>query len=494
MSKGQQGDASHTRQLKDILKRIYSASPVRDSLFEIAADFYAEAPEHEKRLAFAQSQIDDVDDAIDMTSDEEKLKKLNLKKDTLEIAHKDIEREQDEKRYERLDKVLKLAKDLMSALQGKNDEEFNSNVARALGTLQLLSPTEGNDVARQNQKTKHLYKAILAVKLVHHLVQKEKINDKYISSKYQENVDFMMDKEDKEIEQSPYRNDVEIPLIIACLCQDIGQVHPDADLILRGEDGDQDEFRMLEKEDRNNLLKINYTQSLKFVTQGLGMQKYTGNSKEERDVFLDTEKKKLLFIRNLLKSAINPGDGIGNLLKVPQVYCSVVMSTKANYTYESLPRVNAVMERGAEVGAYNKEVSDSLIEILGIFPQGFGVVYIPKDSDGFDLDRYEYAVVNSLYPKQLDVPICRVATRGLQFNAFAINHVISKANNLFYPATRKKLEKVSKTKLIEILKELKSDFKEGDDADLVPRCWHPQDFFSFTRTQNLWNKVNTFKN
>lgn len=494
MTKGQQGDASHTRLLKDLLKRIYSESPVRDSLFEMAADFFAEAPNDEKRLAFAKGQIEDVDEAIDMTSDDEKLKKLNQKKDTLQIAYKKIEGELEEKRLARLDKVIKLAQDLMSTLQGKSEEDVNINVARALGTLQLLSPTAGPNVARQNQKTKHLYKAILSLKLVHHLLQKEKLKDEFLYGKYQEGIAFMADKDDSEQPDSPYRNDVEIPLIIACLCQDIGQVHPDADRILRGEEGDQDEFRMLEKEDRNNLLKINYSQSLKFVTQGLGMQKYKGNSKEERAAFIENEKRKLLFTRNLLKGAINPGDGIGNLIKVPQVYCSVVMSTKANYTYESLPRVNAVMERGAEVGAYNKEVSEALIEILGVFPQGFGVAYIPKDSDGFDLDRYEYAVVNSLYPKQLDVPICRIATRSLQFNAFAVNHVISRANNLFYPATRKKLEKVSKAKLIEILRELKSDFAEGDDADLIPRCWHPQDFFSFTRTQNLWNKVNTLKN
>lgn len=153
-----------------------------------------------------------------------------------------------------------------------------------------------------------------------------------------------------------------------------------------------------------------------------------------------------------------------------------------------------VMDKGAEVGAYNKEVSNALIEILGVFPQGYGVAYIPKDSDGFDIERYEYAVVNSLYPKKTEAPICRVATRNMQFNAFAINHIIGKANNLFYAPTRKKLEKVSKVRLIEILRELKSDFSENEDADLIPKCWHPQDFFSFSRTQNLWNKADSIKN
>lgn len=494
MMKGQQGDASHTRQLKDILKRINSISPVRGSLFEMAADFYAQAPENEKKLSFAKEQVADVEESISMTDDAGRLEKLNEKKTKLEKALQLIEKELDEKRQQRLNRTLKLASDLMHSLKGKNPEDSNAHIARALGTLQLLSPTEGKNIAKQNQKTKHLYKSIIAVKLLRHLLDEEKITDDYIASRVEADKNFMISNDPKEWVNAPYKNDVEIPLIIACLCQDIGQNHPDAIKILKGEEGDLDEFRMLDKEERNNLLKINYTQSLKFVTHGLGMQKYVGNSKVERAEFHALEKDKLQFIRNLLKSAINPGNGIGNLLKVPQVYCSVVMSTKANYSYDTLPRVNMVMAKGAEVGAYSKVVSEALIDILGVFPQGFGIAYIPKDSDGFDMERYEYAVVNSLYPKQLDVPICRVATRGLQYNAFAINHVIGKSNNLYFAMTRKKLEKVSKKRLIEILRELKSDFSEAEDVDLIPKCWHPQDFFSYTRTQNLWNKADTYKN
>lgn len=494
MIQGQQGNASHTRQLNDILKRINSVTPVRDSLFEMAAQFFEEAPEVEKRFSFAKAQIADVDESIDMTEKAERLETLTQKKVKLEQNLRDIEMEQDEKRLVRLERVVKLCTELLQSLQGKNPEESNSHLARALGTLQLLSPTEGKDVAQQNQKTKHLYKAILSVKLLQHLMVKGNIKEKFIKEKQDADIEFMLGKNEKERADGPFRNDVEIPLVIACLCQDIGQCHPDAVKILKGQEGDLDEFRTLDKEDRNNLLKINYTQSLRFVTHGLGMSKYHGSSKKERIKFVHNEKNKLQFIRTLLKSAINPGDGLGNLIKVPQVYCSVVMSTKANYTYDSLPRVNMVMEKGAEVGAYNKEVSESLIEILGIFPQGFGIAYIPKDSDGFDVERYEYAVVNSLYPKNIEMPICRVATRNMQFNAFAVNRVIGKANNLFYASTRKKLEKVNKAKLVEILRELKNDFSESEDVDLIPKCWHPQDFFSFTRTQNLWNKAEVHKN
>lgn len=494
MIQGQQGDASHTRQLKDILKRIHSLSPLKDSLFEMATEFFAEAPENEKKIGFAKSQIADVEEAIDMTDDDERLHTLSQKKTKLEGSLNIIEKELEEKRLKRLHSLKKLCAELMSNIEGKNLDDENNNIARSLGTLQLLSPTEGPTVAHQNQKTKHLYKAILSVKLLQDLLQRGTITETYITEKQNADQDFMMGKSIDQKDSSPFRNDVEIPLIIACLCQDIGQCHPEAIQILKGENGDLDEFRMLEKEDRGNLLKINYTQSLKFVTYALGLDKYAGNSKEERSAFHTNEKLKLQFIRSLLKSAVNPGNGIGNLLKVPQVYCSVVMSTKSNYTYESLPRVNLVMEKGAEVGAYNKEVSDTLIEILGVFPQGFGVSYIPKDSDGFDADRYEYSVVNSLYPKDINAPVCRVATRGLQFNAFSVNHIIGKSNNLYYSFTRKKLEKVSKERLVEILRELKSDFSEADDVELIPKCWHPQDFFSFTRTQNLWNKAEAYKN
>ncbi len=494
MAQNKTGDSSHTRNIKSLIARIQENSIVNDSLYELAVVYFRELPKVEQDLNFASGQISDTEEAISHCADASKKESLEKKLKKLQNHKSVLMKDIDEKRLARLEKAKKIAADVLLEIQGKSPADMDNNVSRFLGTLLLLSPTEGKNIAKINQRHKHLYKAVLAVKLLHHLLQNDAVPHGYIKEKYKEHQAYLAQNHNADLDFSPFRQDVEIPLVLAALCQDIGQFHPEAQLILKGEEGNLDEFRMLEKEDRSNLLKINYTQTLKFVTQGLGMDKYVGNSKAERVNYQENEKAKLTFLRELLKSAVNPGDGIGNILKVPQVYCSVVMSTKSNYSYEALPRVNIVMEKGAEVGAYNKKVSQELMSMLGMFPQGYGVAYIPKDSDGFDLERYEYAIVNKLYPPKPETPICRIVTRSLTFNTVTINNVISTSNNLFFSGTRKKLEKMSKQRLQEILMSLSSNFAERAQQDLVPSCWQPHDFFGSSRAQNLWNKADTQKN
>lgn len=493
MVKRQKSDSTHTRTIKDLLQRVISKTPVKDSLFELAEEYFSSQAENEEKLRFADEQVKGAELQLETCDDSKKKPQIEEKLAKLKSIRTDLVNELDEARLQRYSKAYTLASDIMAELHGQSVPDFNNNVARFLGTLQLLSPTDGNQIAKTNQKTKHLYKAVVTVRLMHHLLDSRWLNHPYIKRVQKKQAIFLEQHFEKDLPDSPFRNCVEIPLIIAALCQDIGQLHPDAKAILYGKDGSLDEFRMLEKDERNELLKINYTQSLKFVTHGLGMDKYIGNSKEERDAFQAEQKERLQFMRGLMKAAINTGDGPGNLLKVPQVYCSVIMSTKTNYSYESLPRVSAVMDKGAEVGAYDKKVSDALMKMLGWFPQGFGVAYIPKDSDGRDADRYEFAIVNSLYPQSPDVPVCRVVTRSLRFSNVSINHAIGKQNNLYYASTRQKLEKVSKKRLEEILVELSSNFQERQEIDLIPKCWYPQDFFGDAKRQNLWNKGETYR-
>jgi hypothetical protein len=67
--------------------------------------------------------------------------------------------------------------------------------------------------------------------------------------------------------------------------------------------------------------------------------------------------------------------------------------------------------------------------------------------------------------------------------------VLSKANNLYYPEGRKKLATVSEERLLEILERLVSNFEERKNMPLLPQYWLPNDYFSVSRNQNLWNKV-----
>ncbi|MCY7294796.1 hypothetical protein [Alteromonas sp. a30] len=489
MLHGKIDDSIFTKAVTSLVKRIHDHTHVKDSLYEQATIYFKELIETEKQFQFAEGQIAEVEKELEAATDAKQAAKINHKKEKAESLLKGLKREQEAKRVDRYNNVIKICNEILDLLGQTGENETTHNAAKILGTIQLIAPIEGNSVPAFNQRAKHLYKVVLCIKLLDDLLKQKLITNSYVLQKYQEHQVWEKSKDKTKPEYSPFRTDIQIPLIIAALFQDVGHYHPEAQLILKGPKGDMDEFRALNKEERSSLLKISYQQALRYATFGVGVASYRGNSKEERKAFYQEEQEKLKFTRILLKSAINPESGIGNLLKVPQVYCSVVLSTKHNYNYETLPRVKLVMEKGAEVGAYSKAVSDSLIKMTGVFPQGYGVTFIPQDSDRQDLDRYEYGIVVGLYPEDIEEPVCRIATRNLAFNAFGVNVIIGKDNNLYFNGAKKKLERVSEERLEEILRLLWSNYEQRKHLDLIPKCWFPTEYFSYARFQNVWNKA-----
>lgn len=478
------GETRYTRELRSLINKIHDATPVKDSLYEQAAEYFTSQAAEEEKLVQLNSQLKAAGETESKNA-EQRLKKAqsNLR----EYQHK-----LKEGRIERLHNLLRVCDQILHLATGKDEQESQRNCARLLGSLLLITPTENRKAGQFNQRSKHLYKAVLSLLLLERMLADNQISNQYVLKHAGHRINAPKDKD--EAAQCPYRNHVQIPLLLTALMQDIGQYHPDAQAILKGPDGDWDEFRVLEKEPRLRLLKLSYQQTLSYLKTGLGKNVYVGNSRQERDDFNQNEDEKLKFIFTLLKSSLDPQQSIGNLLKVPQVYASVVLSTKAVYDYESLPKAAMVLEKAAEKGALNKTAVDSFVRIVGYFPQGFGVTYIPKDSDRRDLDRYEYAIVTALYPDDPQIPNCRTATKNLTFTQFGQGLRVGQDNNLYYPQARKKLEKMSKERLMEILSKLVSNFEERKELDLLPKCWHPYTYFSYAKHQNLWNKKTTKTN
>jgi hypothetical protein len=222
----------------------------------------------------------------------------------------------------------------------------------------------------------------------------------------------------------------------------------------------------------------------------LGKEQYLGTSKEERVAFEHNQKERLNFTRTLLMDALKPKLGIGNLIKAPQIYASVIFSSKQNYNFLDLPKASLVIAKAAEGGAISKVAADSLLSIVGHFPQGYGITYIPQDADQQDMDRYEYAIVTELNPKNPYVPRCRIVTRSLTFISNGQTISVKTTNNLYFPAAKKKLEKINPARLEEILSKLVSNFEERRNLDLIPSYWNPYGFFSYKKLQNLWKKSN----
>lgn len=481
-------DTHYTLQIRALLKKVSGRSMLKDSFIERAISYYqSQCVIKQKKSTFSDEIASLTESANHASGKELSVIEKNITRITREQrTYNDqvgIERE------ERHTHLRDICLEIISLCEGGNFEESNRKSAKILGTIQLFSPAEGSKVAVINEQHKPIYKAILCLRLLDRLCLDKNIVDPYIRTYLG---DISPEKYEAFAELEPEQYDaflmqVKLPLVMAALIQDIGNFHPDAQLILKGE-GDLDPFRMLDVEERKKLLQINYRETVSYLAEGIGPQKYTGNSKVERDKFIPKEHKKMLFIKQLLKSSINPKEGLGNLLKVPQIYTSIILSTKENYNYKLLPKVYQALNLNADRGNCSQVVVDALYKITGDFPQGYGVIYIPKDSGGKACERYEYAIVNQFYPDVAEHPICRNATRNLTFISHGTDIEVVKESNLYFPGTVKQFSSISKERLNEILELLSSNYHERKQLDLVPRCWYTSEFFSQKKNQNIWNR------
>lgn len=483
---GPMGESSYTKSVSNLVKAVESSTTLQDSIFE-QAKLYFEGCDHAdgSDLYFEQQkQIRSLEESLiaaDATNKAAVAKKLSL---ALRTLKKDYASEED-KRIQRLRKVLDVCSQLLVLCEAENWQKTQVNSAKLLGTLQLLSPGECPNRPILNQRLKPIYRGVLAIRLLDKLLNDGQISTQYIKDRYQADRRYP----EKVGDLTLFQREVVIPVIMSALFQDIGTLHPKAQLILKGKDGTLDEFRLLDKEDRMSLLKINHEQSLNFITFGLGVDRYVGNSKEERNEFEKTERQRLNFIRTLLISALKPKLGLGNLIKAPQIYTSIIFSSKQSHNFFDLPKAMLIVAKAAEREAISKIVADTLLSIVGHFPQGYGITYIPKDNDKKAADRYEYAIVTGLNPKDPFVPTCRVATRNLTFIASGQVIAIDKKSNLYFATTKKSLEKINPARLQEILRKLASNFEERKELEILPSYWNPYSFFAYKKLQNLWKQV-----
>jgi len=449
MVKPFQYQTHYTRQVQVLLSKIYGRSKLKDSMLERAIHYFNHQSFVATDKALSESYLE--------------LKRLE--------------------RIERHNHLLNICHEIIDLTEGDSFEETNRKSAQLLGTIQLISPTEGKNVPANNECCQSLYKAILSILLLERLMLDIEITDQHIVNTLaefpeQSFAQFDPDAKRRVIEQ------IKIPLLMAALLQGIGIYHSEAQDILIGKDSTKNPYRTMTVDERKSILSINYKQTLKYITDGLCVPVYVGRCREERDQFVIDEQEKLKFLQQLIKSSFKPKQTVGNLLKVPQIYTSIIFSTKDSYNYKVLPKVYQVLNKNAELGVCSQKIVDALYKITGMFPQGYGVIYMPQEEG-----CYEYAIVNRLYPTLPEEPLCRIATRRLTFIGYGHNIEVKKTSNLYFPHMAKKIANLSKERLNEILELLASNYKERQELDLMPRCWYANEFFSVKANQKLWNKV-----
>ena len=473
-AQSQNPDSIYTQQVKQLVNMIYPQETGYGSVIEDASHYFSLTPSLEQHIEDLKAQLKKIEGNKNKEVLAEQLAKL-ITNSTEKL---------EEERLSRIERLNAVSTKIIELCEGDNWHETQQLSAKLLGTLMLLTRGPEGNFARVHMRFKPLYKAVLTLRLVDRLLEHDTIAHKYLS-KYREAASrfrgnrYWRDK---------WKTELGRPLITAALLQDIGLQSPAAFTILKGENGDLDEFRLLEESQRKDLLKLNYHFTLKYLSEGVGLPKYVGNNKEERDRFVQTHKEANEFLQQLVKDAFVSKTGLGEIVKIPQIYVSIVLSTKSDYSRMSLPKGYMLIEQLAKKGGLNKQLAQDFVELVGYFPQGFGITYIPMNEKGHEKDQYECAIVVGLNPANPAEPLCKVVTRNQNYITSGTQEIIPKGRNLYFPANRKKLMHVGKDRLSEIMSQLSSNFTPDALDDLVPSFWEPYDFFGFKKHQNLWAK------
>jgi hypothetical protein len=464
MSKKSLHQTHFTNQVQLLIDRIYGRSVLKDSMLDQAIEYFNHLDENQQT-------------APEGLEKKEQSKEEGTGNDQLRSS-----------KAQRLTNLQTICLEIIALCESESVTECHRKSAQLLGTIQLLSPTEGSKIALSNERHKPLYKAVLCLRLLDRLCDDGNITEPFIKE-YLAKLSPGQYHSFATVDPKGYErflSQIKIPLIMSALLQDIGHYHPDAQRIILGAEGANDPFASLGIAERKLVLQISYRETVRYLVNGIGATGYVGNSKAEREQFNIVEQKKLVFIKHLLKSSITPKKGIGNLLKVPQLYSSMVLSTKASYNYKLLPKVYQVLNQNAQRGGCSQLVVDALYTITGMFPQGYGIVYFPINSSGEQQDNYEYAIVNQLYPPEPEHPLCRIATRHLAFVSRGQSIEVKRNANLYFRETAEKLKLLSKERLNAILVLLASNYDERKDLDLLPRCWQGGPYFSIKKNQKIW--------
>lgn len=475
----------YTKQLRRLINELLTGNRSEPSLALQATQFFRDEASQQAHAEQLLQHVSALEQQASQTRKADPLRQQELQQAKQRYA--DFEYKQQQSRQLRYNKLHLICEQLLELTEGNNSAETILRSSRMLGTIQLMAPSEGDSAYILQQKYKPFYKAVLSLRLLDHLLQRNLITNSYILRKYQQQQELLQ-IESKPAYQ-PFRDDVQLPLLMAVLLQDLGHYHPDALLMLQTEGLHPNYRRQFSPPQRQAFVELTQQASLHYLLQGIGMPQYRGNSRTERDTYQQREQEKLAFTATLLKASLEPGSGVGNLLRLPQVYASAVLPGRARYVYETLPKVALILKNGARQGQYDERMVDQLLTITGIFPQGYGIVYLPLDQHGAPAERYEFAIVNSLYPPSPETPLCRSVTRAMRYRTSGPNLAISIAQNLYFKPARQQLNQVPAQRLQEILGKLSADFEPAQLRKFLPRCWHPDQFFADPKHQNLWNKA-----
>lgn len=463
-------DSMFTAQVKELVGLFYSDKSKTCSVVGDAIEFfdsYSEQTAKTKQLK----------ESLDKAKEEERSK--------LEKQLKTHEKSVIEVVDARVDRLEQFALQLLHIIEGDSEAETLNASAKFLGTLLLITAGNQGKFARQHKILKPIYKAVLALRLADAMFKEGNVKHSYLQIHQHCLTRFSGNNYWRE----KWQVEIAIPLIKAALLQDIGLYHPAAQSVLLGPEKDKDEFRLLEEDERKLLLKLNLQHSLLYLRHGAGIPSIVANTHQEYEERLAVKEGALNFALEVVQDATILKNHVGDLIKIPQIYASFVLSTKSDYSRKDLPKGYMVIKSLIEKGRLNRRIATNFLQMVGYFPQGFGVTYIATDMQGNIKDGYEYAIVNRLYPDNPSEPRVRGVSRNLNFIVSGKDMVITRDLNLYFVANTKKIQRIDKTRLKELVDSLSGGEANDNVENLVPQFWEPYDFFAEKKYQNIWTAI-----
>lgn len=299
------------------------------------------------------------------------------------------------KGFERRREMLKdISKDIANLMLTDKD------ASQFIATMMLRAPMP-NDHLRcaTNEKNKPIYIAALSACLLKRLVKSGVLDNEYIVSRFPNKTEI--DNGIKEYDQQQavkYIDDVLIPVISASLIHNIGSYSPEAQTIYQG-----NRYQTLEPEKSQRLIAAIHDNTDKYLNYGLGephVSHYNDPEKYQQEI------DKFALSQAILNGYSQALDPIGNLLRVPMIYSSFLLSTKQKYDFKVCFKAFDILKSGINKSVVHKEIGTEFLKMVGRYPLGTGIFFISKETK-----LPERAVVTRLNPPMPSSAIVKQLTR-----------------------------------------------------------------------------------
>ncbi len=373
---------------------------------------------------------------------------------------------------------------LLTGISNKISHHMQSQkkTEKLLGTIMLQAPTTNKKLRiKLNSESKPVYMSTMASLLIKDLIE----NGHTFESQYIQEIVSNLNipnKQDTKITETEENFEVLSTKLFSQITQGIyihqlGLQSESSQKILKEKKGDNSE---ISKEQRCEFLKQSSKISLEFLIFGISAQRPKLDTKEQETEWKKKVRKELNFKSEVIKSINHANGEIGEILKVCQLYTSLMLQDKEheqqgleNYAYK-------IMKSRSEQGKLNQQFCEKLLNIMGQFPIGSGLFMMNQTLPGHkdkNPNLIEKAIVTKIYPKNPQEPFIKKVTRNELYYKYEEQGTLIKCENLTF-----NFNKLSPLK--------QKNFKQqySPDQEKANRFWKPNDIFnSRISEKNLWN-------